>query len=110
MRVHESLPNNSTRWKAACDVNVPINWHTAEIAAQLRTIPGFHGRAGGAWQGSNGSCSGPANYGEYHGTSRQHDLNQRRPLLYEHISHRSDPFQKNGPRAVSPLGRSLPIT
>ena len=38
-----------------------------------------------------GSTSGPANHGEYHGTSRQHDLNQRRTLLYEHISHISDP-------------------
>ena len=104
------LPNNSTGWNPASEVKVPINWHTAEIAAQLRTMLGFHGRAGTRLAEIEWLLFRPANYGEYHGTSREHDLNQRRPLLYEHISHMSSPFRKNGPKAVSPLGRSLLLT
>ena len=65
---------------------------TAEIAAQLRTMLGFHGRAGTRLAEIEWLLFRPANYGEYHGTSREHDLNQRRPLLYEHISQMSYPF------------------
>src|ERR1700727_3667273 len=52
----------------------------------------------------------PANYGEYHGTSRQHDLNQRQPLLLgTHFAYELS-FPKKWPKAGSPLGRFLLIT
>jgi hypothetical protein len=51
--------------------------------------------------------SSPTNHDEQHCASYEHDLYQRRPPLYKHISHTNHPFPTNGPKASSPTGGSL---